>query len=284
MFDLKRVEHCLLAGPLPDQISDGALRDYFSEFGDIVDVEIPSRRRGLAHIYFFDTESLDNVLGDGRGHVVDGIPIRVRRAQETGGGGAGAGDASDGELWEPVNHVSAWQAAQRANAGAPPPRQAERVNRPSGGPASRVQQKPGSVSLEVGEVDTDDEDDELQRALRASLALSLSAPATEAAVCWADCEIPPDEVRPAAPAATPVPADPSYGGVGGAGTYAPHLLPQASASGRRSPAPAPAPAAAAPASGKSCAEQASGGGGKAEEEGLDAEQRELLALLLCPGP
>ena len=154
----RRVENCVQVGPFPDQVSEAALLGYFEDFGVIVDVDMPTKGRGFADVYFLDTDCVDAVLSVG-GHCVDGIPVTARKLHSRGERDNSGGSRRSGGRVRKINAASPWSIAQRSNS-------------TSAAEPERSMAAPPATGRKKEENLDEDGDEDLQRALDASLALA----------------------------------------------------------------------------------------------------------------
>merc|ERR1719273_2881639 len=106
----------IFLGGLKDGVSDENLKEYFGEFGKVVQVEqmtdkATGRKRGFGFIEFDDYDPVDKLMIRGSHHMVNGYKIDVKKAiskndmnQGGGGGrggrGGGGGRGGYGGVWK----------------------------------------------------------------------------------------------------------------------------------------------------------------------------------------
>jgi len=97
----------IFLGGLKDGVSDDDLREYFGEFGAVIQVEqmtdkATGRKRGFGFIEFDDYDPVDKLMIKGNNHMVNGYKIDVKKAvsksdmNNGGGGGRGGGGYENG--------------------------------------------------------------------------------------------------------------------------------------------------------------------------------------------
>jgi len=97
----------IFLGGLKDGVSDDDLREYFGEFGGVIQVEqmtdkATGRKRGFGFIEFDDYDPVDKLMIKGNNHMVNGYKIDVKKAvsksemNNGGGGGRGGGGYENG--------------------------------------------------------------------------------------------------------------------------------------------------------------------------------------------
>lgn len=96
----------IFLGGLKDGVSDDDLREYFGEFGGVVQVEQMTdkqtgRKRGFGFIEFDDYDPVDKLMIKGNHHMVNGYKIDVKKAVSKSdmnqGGGGGRGGYGGGQ-------------------------------------------------------------------------------------------------------------------------------------------------------------------------------------------
>jgi len=95
----------LYVGNLAYETTEEALREEFSQHGDIAEIKVildreTGRSRGFAFVEMQTQEGANAAIENLNGAVVDGRPLRVNEAEERrprgGGGGGGFGGGGDG--------------------------------------------------------------------------------------------------------------------------------------------------------------------------------------------
>jgi len=96
----------IFLGGLKDGVSDENLKEYFGEFGSVIQVEqmtdkATGRKRGFGFIEFDDYDPVDRLMLKGNHHMVNGFKIDVKKAisktdMNSGGGGGGGGGGRGG--------------------------------------------------------------------------------------------------------------------------------------------------------------------------------------------
>eukprot|EP00933_Yihiella_yeosuensis_P052530 TRINITY_DN5062_c0_g1_i1.p1 TRINITY_DN5062_c0_g1~~TRINITY_DN5062_c0_g1_i1.p1 ORF type:complete len:344 (+),score=89.36 TRINITY_DN5062_c0_g1_i1:112-1143(+) len=91
-------------GGLAQSSEDDTVREYFDQFGTIIDFVVmkdreSGRSRGFGFVQYDNTDSVDSVMDGYKDHQIDGKWVEVKRAvpQDKGGGGGGGGGGKGGK-------------------------------------------------------------------------------------------------------------------------------------------------------------------------------------------
>ncbi|KAI3777902.1 hypothetical protein L1987_47705 [Smallanthus sonchifolius] len=82
----------IFVGGIPLTLTEDELREYFSNYGDIVEHQImldhvTGRSRGFGFVTFDSEEAVDKIFADGQIHELGGKQVEIKRAEPKRGGG-----------------------------------------------------------------------------------------------------------------------------------------------------------------------------------------------------
>ncbi|XP_076953374.1 heterogeneous nuclear ribonucleoprotein 1-like [Bidens hawaiensis] len=82
----------IFVGGIPLTLTEDELREYFSNYGDIIDNQImldhvTGRSRGFGFVTFDSEDAVDKIFADGQLHELGGKQVEIKRAEPKRGGG-----------------------------------------------------------------------------------------------------------------------------------------------------------------------------------------------------
>merc|ERR1711957_356256 len=92
----------VFVGGLNKMTNDDTLNNYFSQYGNLVDVvvmkdQMTGESRGFGFVKYDSTQCVEAVMADYENHNIDGKWVEVKRADGKSGGGGGKGGGGGGK-------------------------------------------------------------------------------------------------------------------------------------------------------------------------------------------